>query len=151
MDSVDEITPAVPQFRRPADYYASPADSAKTIFPKWVPFGCGTASIVFVIGMVFMGSAVSSGAFTELFEFVIASMEGEITKMMATDVKPQPKAVFQAEMKTMRASIRTGRLSMERLQPLMKTIRDVSGDETVTGAEVDRLTREVKAINAATK
>ena len=150
MDSLDEATPPVSPFRRPADYYSS-VDTLNPIFPRWVPFGCGTASIVVILAMLVVAAGVSSGAFSGLFEFVFASMEGEIVKMTAADVKPDQKKAFQAEMKTMRESIRGGRLSMESLQPLMKSIREVSVDEKVTGAELERITREVRTINAQPK
>jgi hypothetical protein len=147
VDSLDEVTPAASAFRRPADYYSS-VDTQKPIFARWVPFGCGTASIVVIVAMLIMAAGISSGAFGELFEYVFASMEGEIVKMMAPDVKPEQKKAFQAEMKTMRESIRRGKLSMDRLQPLMKSIREASVDEKVTGPEVERLTREVHTINS---
>jgi hypothetical protein len=151
VDSLDPTAPAVPPFRRPADYYSSPADTLRPIFPKWMPFGCGIASLVVIAAMVLMAAGISSGAFNDLFGFVLTSMESEVVKMMATDVKPQQKVAFKAEMKTLRDSISSGKTTMDKLQPLMKSIRDVSIDERVTGPEIERLTREVHALNAPRK
>ncbi len=138
-------------FRRPADYYSAPLEEVKPIFPRWVPFGCGTAAIVLIIGLVGIAAGISSGAFGEVFDMVFSSMQGEVDKMMTADVKPPQKAAFDAEMKRMRDAIRSSRLKMENLQPLMRTMRDVISDERVTPPEVDQLTREVHAINASIK
>ena len=146
MDSLDEVNPAVSSLRRPADYYST-AGTPKPIFPRWVPLGCGITSIVVIVLMVFMAALISTGAFSGLSEMLFAQMEAEVVKMMAADVKPAQKQAYQAEMKTMRESLRSGKLSMDKLQPLMKSLRDVTIDEKVTGPEVERLTREVRAIN----
>ena len=78
---------------------------------------------------------------------MFGSMQGEIDKMFTPDVKPPQKAAFDAEMKTMRASIRANRLSLDRLQPLLRSMRDASSDEHVTAAETEQLTREIHEIN----
>ena len=146
-----EITPEPLPFRRPADYYSSPVHEVKPIFPRWVPFGCGTAAIVLIILLVGIATAVSSGAFAGAFDFMFASMQSEVDKMMTADVKPPQKAAFDSEMKTMRAAVRDRRLKIDALQPLMRTMRDVVTDERVTPAEVDQLTREIHALNTPGK
>ena len=142
-----EITPERASFPRPADYYASPVQVAQPLFPRWVPFGCGTASIVLIIALLLMAAGISSGAFGTLFEMMFGQMQGEVEKMMTADVTPQQKAAFGREMKTMRSAIGANRLPPRRLQPLMRTMRQVISDERVTGPEVDQLTREMHAIN----
>lgn len=104
-----------------------------------------------LIALAGVAIGVSSGAFSGIFTMAMSSMQGEVDKMMAPDVKPAQKAAFDAEMKTMRGSVRAGRLKLERLQPLMRMMRDVVSDERVTGPEVDRLTRELHTLNSATK
>jgi hypothetical protein len=100
--------------------------------------------LVFVSGIV-----VSRGGMGELFELVFASMQGEIDKMFTPDVKPAEKAAFDAEMKTLREAVRQNRVSMERLQPLMRTLRDVTSDQKVTAPETERLIKEIHGINSA--
>ena len=134
-------------FRRPADYYSTPAGDGRPLFPRWVPFGCGTASIVVLMLVFALGVAVSTGALGELLDLMFGSMQGEIHKMFTAEVKPPQKAVFDAEMATMRAAIRANRLSLDRLQPLLRSMRDVSSDEHVTAAETEQLTREIHEIN----
>ena len=143
-----EITPAAPPFRRPADYYSSPVEDVRPVFPRWVPYGCGAASIVLILILLGAAAAASSGAFGGLFEMMFASMQGEVDKMMTPDVKPPQKAAFDAEMKTMRDALSASRLKMDRLQPLMRVMREVVLDEKVTPQEVDQLTKEIHAINA---
>jgi hypothetical protein len=158
---LEEITPAAPPvsepplptpslpFRRPADYYSAPAGERKALFPRWVPYGCGSAAIVALLVVFGVGYAVSRGGMGELLELMFASMQGEIDKMFTRDVKPSEKAGFDAEMKTMRDSVRQNRLPLDRLQPLLRSLREVTMDEHVTPAEAERLTNEIRAINRA--
>jgi len=153
--SPDPESPALPApslpFRRPADYYSSPVGDARPLFPKWVPYGCGSAAIVALIIVFGLGIAVSRGGMGELFELMFATMQGETDKMFTADVKQADKAAFDAEMKAMRESVRQNRVSMDRLQPFLRTLRDVSSDERVTPAETQQLTQEIRAINRSAK
>jgi hypothetical protein len=142
-----EITPEPPPFRRPADYYSSPVDGVRPLFPRWVPFGCGTAAIVLLVILGGVSAMVSTGAFGGAFEWLIASMEGEIDKMMTPDVKAPQKAAFEAEMKSVRDGIRDHRVTVDRLQPFMRTMRDAVMDERVTPAELDEITKAAHRIN----
>ncbi len=156
---MEEITPAAPPgpelpiptpslpFRRPADYYSSSVGEGKALFPRWVPYGCGSAAIVALLVVFGVGYAASRGGMGELLELMFASMQGEIDKMFTRDVKPEEKAAFDQEMKTMRESVRRNRLPLDRLQPLLRSLREVTMDEKVTPAEVQRLTQEIHQIN----
>jgi hypothetical protein len=156
---LDEIIPDAPPegehpsatlpFRRPADYYSSPVGEARPLFPRWVPYGCGTASIILLLLVFALGAAFSSGALGGLLELMFASMQGEIDRMFTPDVNAAQKAAFDAEMKKMRDSIRTNRLTVDRVQPLLRTMREVVSDERVTPAEAEQLTREIHEINNA--
>jgi len=151
---LDEITSSNPPseslpFRRPADYYSTPLADVKPLFPRWVPFGCGTAAIVLLV-IVFLGVIFAArGGMGQLFDMMFGSMQGEIDKMFTKDVSPAQRAAFDGEMKTMRDRVRQNRLPIDRLQPLLRTMRDVTSDEHVTPAEADQLTKEMHAINTA--
>jgi hypothetical protein len=119
----------------------------KPLFPPWVPYGCGTAAIVALMVIFGVGYAASRGGMGELLELIFASMQGEIDKMFTRDVKPEEKAAFDQEMKTMRESVRQNRLALDRLQPLLRSLREVTLDEKVTPEEVQRLTQEIHQIN----
>jgi len=136
-------------FRRPADYYSTPTGDAKPLFPRWVPYGCGTAAIVLLL-VVFVGGVFAArGGMGQLFDFMFGSMQGEIDKMFTKEVTPAQKADFDNEMKTMRDAVRQNRLPIDRLQPLLRTMRDVTSDEHVTPAEADQLTKQMHEINTA--
>lgn len=136
-------------FRRPADYYSTPTGDAKPLFPRWVPYGCGTAAIVLLV-VVFVGGVFAArGGMGQMFDFMFGSMQGEIDKMFTKDVTPAERAAFDNEMKTMRDAVRQNRLPIDRLQPLLRTMRDVTSDEHVTPAEADQLTKEMHQINTA--
>ena len=136
-------------FRRPADYYSTPTGDAKPLFPRWVPYGCGTAAIVLLV-LVFVGGVFAArGGMGQLFDFMFGSMQGEIDKMFTKEVTPAQKAAFDNEMKTMRDAVRQNRLPIDRLQPLLRTMRDVTSDEHVTPAEADQLTKQMHEINTA--
>jgi len=149
---LDEITPGASPtpslpFRRPADYYATPIGDAKPLFPRWVPFGCGIASIVLIVVVFTGGYFAIHGGMGRLLDWMFGSMQSEVQKMFTKEVSAAQKASFESEMKTMRDSVRQNRLPMDRLQPLLKTMRDVTEDEHVTPAEADQLTKEMHAVN----
>jgi hypothetical protein len=112
-----------------------------------VPYGCGGTAIVVLIIVFAVGIAVSQGGMGQLLELMFASMQGEIDKRFTRDVKPADKAAFDTEMKRVRDSVRQNRVRLERLQPLLRTLREVTVDEKVTAAEAQQLTRELRAIN----
>lgn len=150
---MDEITsaaspPPTPPFRRPADYYSTPTGDAKPLFPRWVPYGCGTAAIVVLI-VVFVGGVFAvRGGMGTLLDMMFGSMDTEIGKMFTKDVTAPQKAGFEREMKTMRDAVRSNRLRVDRLQPLLKTMRDVTSDERVTPAETDQLIKQMHELNS---
>lgn len=135
-------------FRRPADYYSTPAADVKPIFPRWVPYGCGSLAIVVLIVVFLAGIFAARGGMGQLFDFMFGSMQGEITKIFTKDVQPAQRAAFDREMKAMREAVRQNRVKIEKLQPLMRDIRDAISDERVTPAETDKLTKEMHAISS---
>ena len=152
--TLDEIIPGASPppslpFRRPADYYATPAGDAKPLFPRWVPYGCGTAAIVLILVVFAGGYFAVHGGMGQLMDLMFSSMQGEVEKMFSKDVSASQKTAFANEMKTMRDKVRQNRLPVDRLQPLLQTMRDVTEDEHVTPAEADRLTREMHELNTA--
>ena len=134
-------------FRRPADYYSTPVGDAKPLFPRWVPYGCGIASIVLLVIVGGGGYLAIHGGMGKLLDMMFGSMQGEVEKMFTKDVSAAQKAAFEQEMKTMRDKVRQNRMPMDRMQPLLRTMRDVTEDEHVTPAETDQLTKEMHELN----
>jgi len=154
LDETNPGSPAPPPslpFRRPADYYASPVGENKPIFPKWVPYGCGSAAIVLLIVVFLAGIFVARGGIGSLFEFMFSSMQGDIDKMFTKDVQPAQKAAFDREMNAMRERVRQNRLPSDRLPPLLRDFRDAISDQRVTPAEAEKLTNEMHALNSGQK
>ena len=87
----------------------------------------------------------------ELFELMFASMQGEIDKIFTGDGKPAEKTAFDAEMKSLRDSVRQNRVPIDHLQPLLRAMREVSEDEKVNSAETERLIRELRDVNRSVK
>ena len=86
-----------------------------------------------------------------MFEFMLATMQGETDKMFTKDVKPADKKAFDTEMKSMREIVRQNRVPVERLQPLLRTLRDAVTDERVTPAETQQLIEQIREINRTAK
>jgi hypothetical protein len=135
-------------FRRPADYYSSPVGDQKPLFPKWVPYGCGSAAIVLLVVVFLAGVFAARGGMGQLLDLMFGSMQGEIDRMFTKDVLPPQKAAFDREMKALRDRVRQNRLPIDRLQPLLRDLRDAVSDERVTPAEAEQLTKEMHALNS---
>jgi len=149
---LSDIIPTAPEprplpFRRPADYYSAPLSEVRPIFPRWVPFGCGAASLVAVLVLFAGGAVAGSGKGGALFATLFGAMGDEIKGMFAKDVTAPQKTAFDAEMKTLRANLAGGKVSIDQLQPLLQGIRDASMDNSVSGAEAERLTRAARDVN----
>jgi len=137
-----------PPFRRPADYYSTPIGDVKPLFPRWVPYGCGAAAILVLI-VVFVGGVFAvRGGMGRLLDMMFGSMQTEIDKMFTKEVSAVQKTAFQREMKTIRDAVRTNRLRVDRLQPLLRTMRDATADEHVTPAETNELIKEMHQLNS---
>ena len=113
-----------------------------------MPYGCGAAAIVVLI-VVFVGGVFAvRGGMGRLLDMMFGSMQTEIDKMFTKEVSPAQKTAFQREMKTMRDAVRTNRLRVDRLQPLLRTMRDATADEHVTPAETNELIKEMHQLNS---
>jgi hypothetical protein len=153
---LSDIIPAPPEprplpFRRPADYYAAPLSEVRPLFPRWVPLGCGTASLVAMVVLFGAGAVAGSGKGGSLFATLFGTMQDEIDGKFTKDVPPAQKSAFDAEMKTLRGNLANGKVSMDRLQPLLREIRDASMDDKVTAGEAVQLTKAAHDVNAAAK
>ncbi|HEY6842952.1 MAG TPA: hypothetical protein VI391_02205, partial [Thermoanaerobaculia bacterium] len=120
----------------------------KPIFPRWVPYGCGAAAIVLLVLVFLAGIFAAHGGMAQMLDFMFGSMQGEIDRMFTKDVSAAQKAAFDGEMKTMRDRVRQNRLKIDRLQPLLRDLRDAISDEHVTPQEARKLTDEMHALNA---
>ncbi|HVR39300.1 MAG TPA: hypothetical protein VMU84_09405 [Thermoanaerobaculia bacterium] len=133
-------------FRLPADYYSTPPVA---FFPRWVPFGCGGVSlfallVIFVLGIFFAGEG-----FPILLDFALVSSTDEIKAMYADDVTPREKVAFEEEMKTLRTNIKTGKVPVVRVQPILQTILLVGEDKQADKNEIATLTKLASKANGS--
>jgi len=151
---LSDILPPPPEprplpFRRPADYYAAPLSELRPLFARWVPFGCGTASLVVMVVLFAAGAWAGSGRGGSIFATLFGTMQDEIHDMFTKDVMAAQKAAFDSEMNALRANLGNGKVSIDRLQPLLRSIRDASIDSKVTPAEAAQLTKAAHDVNAS--
>jgi len=136
-------------FRRPADYYAAPDSNLRPLFPRWVPIGCGWASLIFVV-LLFVAGAFAPKSGTAL-EWLFGKMERDMTPHFAKNVTAAQKAEFAAEMKTLRASAKAGKLKLDKTQNFLKLATEVDSDEKIDPAETDKLIAAVRDVNRGVK
>jgi hypothetical protein len=139
----------VPAFSRPADYYSTPESRLRPLFPRWVPVGCGWASLVFVIVLFAAGAlAPRSGS---VLDMLFGKIEDDLAGHFAKDVTPAQKASFAAEMRTMRNAARNGKLKLDRTQTFLRLATELDADETIDHAEADKLIAATHDVNQGVK
>ena len=128
-------------FRFPSAYYSAPLSEVRPIFPKWVPYGCGTASAVLLL-LLFGGGALLTGhrlsSFMDLF---LGTSLGEVKGMYTPDITPAEKQRFDDEVKQMREALRADKVSVSELRPFLKAMQSAIADKKVTADELDQLTK----------
>ena len=138
-------------FRLPADYYTAPVSEVRPVFSKWVPFGCGTLAMLFVL-LLFIGGAVAgSGGLGSAFEAIFSMMESEMTSAFAADVTPQDRAAFAAEYSKFRTNVGANRIDLTMMQTFLKSVTTSQEDQKLTADEVRQLTKELHDLNAAAR
>jgi len=135
--------PPVPRrsFRLPSDYYSAPLSEVRPVFPKWAPYGCGTAAAIFLILLFAAGTLVSGEGFASLLDLMLGTTMGELRGMTAKDIPEDRKARFEDEVKAMREKLRNGEVPVARVQPFLKEMQRAVRDETVTSEELEELTK----------
>ena len=137
------------QFQLPAEYYDAPLTDVRPIFPKWVPYGCGSVSIVFLMAIFAGGTLFSSGQAGNLMATLFARMHDEMARQYTPDVKPQQKAAFDSEFQAFEANLRNGTAPFDRVETLVQAVQEASGDGKITPAEVDKVVKTLDDINRA--
>jgi hypothetical protein len=144
-------TPQTPEpsrsFRVPAEYYSTPV-TARPLFPRWVPIGCGIAAAL-IIAILFLGGVIASrGGVGRVMDFLLARMETEMTGMYAADVPPESRKALESELDSLRQNIRTDRVSVAKLDPVMAAVREAIADQKLTNAEVEQVRKKIREANA---
>jgi len=138
LDDLSNSSVEAPHFAVPAEYYEAPQTTR--IVPRWVPFGCGGAALVFLIVVFAGGAMISGGGGGSLLDTLFGKLQNEVDKQFTKDVTPAQRKAFDNEMDLVRQRIRASKLNIEKLQPFMRAIRDASDDDRITPDEAEKLT-----------
>lgn len=144
---MSELTPEKSALRVPADHYCAPASDSPRLFPKWVPLGCGTVSLVIVIVLIIAGAFVNSGGGSRAVDWGIEKIQRDVIDMCTKDVSAKQKTDFAAEVSTMRERMHERGVKPDAVTPLLQAVLDAVSDKNVTPAELDDLTDRLHKIN----
>jgi len=140
--------PAAPRpalgFRLPADYYSSPVSEVKPLFPRWVPLGCGSAAAVVLVILFVGGAFISRGGLGWVMDFSLQQIQNEAAPMYGSDATPAQRKAFDEELSRLRAGVRTGRVPVTKLQPVLEGLQEAISDKLLKGEELERLTKQMR-------
>lgn len=131
----------------PADYYSS--ESPRAILPPWATFGCGGLAVLALLVLFAGGAWLSGGGMVDLFDMVLGMTRAELRPLYARDVPAADRAALEKEIDTLRDQLRKGRVSPQRLSPLLQSMQRAIADRTVTPQETAEIAGAAKKINAA--
>ena len=133
----------------PADYYSAPPGDRVPLFAPWATTGCGTVALVVLIVVFTAGYLTSHGGAASLMAWVFSQSQSEIVPMYRKDVTAAQKAELDGEMKSLQKNVTAKRISVDRLQVILRDMRDAMLDNVVTPEETNRLIGDFRAANAS--
>jgi heme exporter protein D len=126
-------------FRMPAEYYSGPAP--RRAFPKGVTYGCGAASVLFLLVLFIGGAYLATGGMAQFMDMAVGMSLGEMRGMYTAQVTPAQKSALDAEIEKLRQGVREEKINVAKLQPFMKELGEAIGDKKVSPEEAETLTR----------
>lgn len=145
--SESETTDVRRTFVWPAEYYSGP--SPRAVLPQGLTFGCGAAAVVALI-LVFAGGAfMASGGLVQFMDFALGMSMGDVRGMYTSEVTSAQKEELEKAIKELRAGLRSGKVSVTRLDPVMQTMRKGIMDQKLTPDEVKALATAARNAAAA--
>lgn len=140
--SESETTDQRRAFVWPAEYYSGP--SPKAVLPQGLTFGCGAAAIVALL-LVFAGGAfLSSGGMVQFMDFALGMSMGDVRGMYTSDVTFAQKNDLEKSIEKLRVGLRSGKVSVTQLDPVMQSMRKGIADKKLTPDEVKALAAEAR-------
>jgi len=143
--------PRCPPFPLPAEYYSTPSGDRPPLFPTWVAAGCGSASIVLLVVLFGAGYAAAHGGLSTIMGWFFSKSRSELAGMYTKEVTAKQKAAFDAELNALQKNLEAKRVGPDKLQPLLTDMRSAMSDQRVTPQEIDKMTADIRAANAAAK
>lgn len=122
---------------RPADYYSAP--SPVGVLPRGITFGCGAAALVVLIIVGGGGAWMASGGIVTVMDFALGMSMGEVRGFYTGDVTGAHQKELDDAMEALRVNLRSGRVPVTALDPVLQTMRRSIADETMHPAEVQAL------------
>ena len=80
-------------------------------------------------------------------DFLLGTMEDQMSGMYAGDVPEASRKALESEMDALRANIRSEKVPVAKLDPVMSALREAIADKTLTNAEVEKLRKVVREAN----
>lgn len=142
-------TPPPAGFRRPADYYSSPPP--QRLLPKWATFGCGGLSAAAMLLIFGGGWWMATGGITQFMDLMFGLTMGEMRGMYTADVTPAHKETFEKEIDTLRDNLRSGRINVGVLNPVLQAMQKTTKDEKLNPAEIDQIVTAARKASATSK
>ena len=130
---------------RPSDYYSSA--SPQRVFPAWVSFGCGAASLLILILVFSVGAYLASGGLAQVMDWTFGATMGELRGMYTPEVSAAQKQSLDAEIETMRKNLREEKLSVQSINPILQEIRRATSDQKVDAKELESLLATTRKVN----
>jgi Flp pilus assembly protein TadB len=112
--------------------------------PRGVTFGCGAASIVALILLAGAGAWMASGGIVDFMDLVFGMSMGEVRGMYASTVSSEDKKELEDAVETLRGNLRSGKITVAALDPVLQTMRKGIADKKMDPAEVRALTAAAK-------
>ncbi|MBV9495750.1 MAG: hypothetical protein JOZ54_16000 [Acidobacteria bacterium] len=136
-----------PSVRVPADYYSAPTSTLRPLFPTWVPFGCGSASLAFLLLLFVGGAWVQRGGMESMMNLVLGTMQTEMEGMYAKDVPDADKKALSEAMASFRANVQADVVPLTQVQTVLKIVQPAIADNSLTRAEVATITEAIRKAN----
>ena len=136
-------------YQSPADYYATPppAPGGRSGCPKWLLTGCGLGGCLMLI-LIFVGGAffMKSGM-PKVLDYAFSKVESEVSAIAAPEVTIEQKDALRDEIARFRANIRTEKVDVTQIQPVLKKLQTATGDQRLSPEEFNELTSDLRILN----
>jgi hypothetical protein len=130
----------------PAEYYSTAAPAP--VIPSGVAYGCGGASVLVLLVIFIGGALVSGNGLSGFMDMALGMSLGEMRGMYTAEVTPARKQSLEAEIEKMRAALRSGKVSLVKLQPFMQNLQGAISDRKLTAQEAALLEDSARKISA---
>lgn len=117
------------------------------VLPRGVTLGCGAAGIVALIAIAAGGAFMASGGIVTLMDLTFGMSMGEVRGMYTPEVTDAQKKALEAAIESLRENVRTEKVPVDRLQPVLQTMQKGIADRKMTAAEVEALTAAARRAN----